>query len=149
MVYILDTNILLHILRGDSRVSPQLTQFNLYHPDTYALVSIVTIGELLSIAQQNHWGASKFRQLETLIKAFKAVPVDKRVLLDIYAELDTFSKGKHLTKSLPPEITARKMGKNDLWIAATANLFNATLITADNDFDHLKDIFINLHKIII
>jgi hypothetical protein len=52
---------LLHILHADSRASPQLTQFNLYHPDTYALVSIVTIGEILSIAQQNHWGASKMR----------------------------------------------------------------------------------------
>jgi predicted nucleic acid-binding protein len=45
--------------------------------------------------------------------------------------------------------TARKMGKNDLWIAATAHLLNATLITTDNDFDHLKDAFIKLHKIVL
>jgi predicted nucleic acid-binding protein len=149
MVYILDTNILLQILRGDSRVTPQLTPFNLYHPDTYALISIVTIAELLSIAQQNNWGSSKMRQLETLIKAFKAVPIDKRVLLDLYAAIDTFSKGKHSTKMLPSDTTARKMGKNDLWIAATAHLFNATLITTDKDFDHLNGTFIQVHKIII
>jgi predicted nucleic acid-binding protein len=34
MTYILDTNILLQILRGDTRVMPQLAEFNLYHTDT-------------------------------------------------------------------------------------------------------------------
>lgn len=29
------------------------------------------------------------------------------------------------------------MGKNDLWIAATALYFDEELRTADNDFDHL------------
>jgi tRNA(fMet)-specific endonuclease VapC len=149
MTYILDTNILLQILRGDTRVMPQLAEFNLNHTDTYAFISIVTMGELLSIAQQNNWGSSKLRQLETLVKAFKTIPIDKRVLLDIYADIDTFSKGKHATKSLPLGTTARKMGKNDLWIAATANLLNATLITTDNDFEHLDNLFIKLHKIII
>ena len=29
------------------------------------------------------------------------------------------------------------MGKNDLWIAATAKATGATLLTTDKDFDHL------------
>lgn len=29
------------------------------------------------------------------------------------------------------------MGKNDLWIAATAITYNIPLITTDADFDHL------------
>lgn len=29
------------------------------------------------------------------------------------------------------------MGKNDLWIAATALAEGATILTADQDFDHL------------
>lgn len=29
------------------------------------------------------------------------------------------------------------MGKNDLWIAATAYVTGATLLTTDADFDHL------------
>jgi len=36
------------------------------------------------------------------------------------------------------------MGKNDLWIAATASAFDIRLITTDKDFDHLKDQFIDL-----
>ncbi len=31
------------------------------------------------------------------------------------------------------------MGKNDLWIAATASIYNVQLITTDKDFDHLKE----------
>ncbi len=39
------------------------------------------------------------------------------------------------------------MGKNDLWIAAVAHAAVATLVTTDNDFDHLADQFIALHRI--
>jgi predicted nucleic acid-binding protein len=46
-------------------------------------------------------------------------------------------------------IRARNMGKNDLWIAATTHLLNATLVTTDHDFDHLDPSFIQLHKIMV
>jgi tRNA(fMet)-specific endonuclease VapC len=39
------------------------------------------------------------------------------------------------------------MGKNDLWIAATASVLSATLLTTDKDFDHLKDVFLSLERI--
>ncbi len=35
------------------------------------------------------------------------------------------------------------MGKNDLWIAATANATGALLLTTDKDFDHLDGAFLN------
>jgi hypothetical protein len=38
------------------------------------------------------------------------------------------------------------MGKNDLWIAATAHALNAILLTTDNDFDHLNNIFFEVRK---
>ncbi|MFC6225599.1 type II toxin-antitoxin system VapC family toxin [Hymenobacter artigasi] len=38
---------------------------------------------------------------------------------------------------LPTGMSARNMGKNDLWIAATALFFELELHTADKDFDHL------------
>ena len=34
------------------------------------------------------------------------------------------------------------MGKNDLWIAATAMATGATLLTTDKDFDHLDPTFL-------
>ena len=41
------------------------------------------------------------------------------------------------------------MGKNDIWIAATAQVTDSILVTADSDFDHLEGGFIDLVKITI
>lgn len=38
------------------------------------------------------------------------------------------------------------MGKNDLWIAATAALLGLKLVTTDHDFDHLHDVFFEVQK---
>jgi hypothetical protein len=62
-----------------------------------------------------------------------------------HAEIDAFSQGKLPGKRL--EMSARNMGKNDLWIAATAVVLDATLITTDHDFDHLAKNFVRLAKV--
>ena len=36
------------------------------------------------------------------------------------------------------------MGKNDLWIAAAASVYDLTLITTDKDFDHLNGVFLDV-----
>jgi len=36
------------------------------------------------------------------------------------------------------------VGKNDLWIAATAQVTNSKLVTTDKDFDHLDGVFIDI-----
>ncbi len=65
----------------------------------------------------------------------------------IKAEIDTYSKGKFTERPLPTGLTARKMGKNDLWIAATTYLTKATVITNDNDFDHLNGVYFPVIKL--
>lgn len=35
------------------------------------------------------------------------------------------------------------MGKNDLWIAATAHVLGAHVLTTDKDFDHLAPHFLS------
>lgn len=39
------------------------------------------------------------------------------------------------------------MGKNDLWIAATARLADGILLTTDRDFDHLGSSGIKVERI--
>jgi tRNA(fMet)-specific endonuclease VapC len=39
------------------------------------------------------------------------------------------------------------MGKNDLWIAATTHLAQASLITTDADFDHLNGLYFPVIKL--
>lgn len=58
-----------------------------------------------------------------------------------YAEIDAYSLGRNSVKPLPKGRTARQMGKNDLWIAATASVLKAALLTTDHDFDHLDKVF--------
>lgn len=41
----------------------------------------------------------------------------------------------------------RILGKNDIWIAATAALIGLKLITTDADFNHLNNVFIDVHKV--
>ena len=48
---------------------------------------------------------------------------------------------------MPSHFSARNMGKNDLWIAATASVYNLRLLTTDNDFGHLDSQFLNLAKV--
>ena len=73
------------------------------------------------------------------------IPVKQQDLVQAYADIDQYSQGK--LENVP--FTARNMGKNDLWIAATACVSDATLVTTDPDFDHLQGRFINvIHPVV-
>jgi len=95
----------------------------------------VTIGEIRSIALQNNWGAKRIEFVEQFLKEFVVIDVRYNDLINTYAEIDAFSQGKFARK--PLGTSSRNMGKNDLWIAATAHIMNAQLITMDKDFQHL------------
>ena len=65
-------------------------------------------------------------------------------LIEAYYTIDAFSQGN--LKERPLNSSAKNMGKNDLWIAATAHVAKAELITMDGDFDHLNGEFLTVHK---
>ena len=66
------------------------------------------------------------------------------MLLQAYVQIDSFSQGKNINFDLLKGGSARNMGKNDIWIAATAYSLEARLITTDKDFSHLDPIFIDV-----
>jgi tRNA(fMet)-specific endonuclease VapC len=85
------------------------------------------------------------RRLTTLLDALTCFPVDgSSPLMDAYADIDAYSQGKHRLYPLPAGFSARNMGKNDLWIAATAFLLDIKLLTTDHDFDHLHPHFMEV-----
>jgi tRNA(fMet)-specific endonuclease VapC len=143
MIFLLDTNILVHILRDKRGYFERTFQIN--KPEHKLIISAVTIGELRAFALRNKWGANKKQQMEELIDEFFVVEIHNDAIHNRYAEIDTFSQGKLDGKTL--NMSARNMGKNDLWIAATASVSNATLLSTDNDFDHLNSVFLNVPKI--
>jgi predicted nucleic acid-binding protein len=81
------------------------------------------------------------------LNQFLIIPIEAKDIVDVYAEIDAFSKNKLPNKPLPVGMSARNMGKNDLWIAATAFVTKSTLLTTDDDFDHLDHQFIDVVKL--
>ncbi|MEN9611335.1 MAG: tRNA(fMet)-specific endonuclease VapC [Bacteroidota bacterium] len=148
MRYVLDTNILLHAMRNETFRKNLIHNYRLFQSPNQTILSAVSVGEIYSLALRNRWGEVRLNQLLRFLQKFTTVPVtDDPTFIEIYAEIDVFSQSHHPT--LPLTTTARKMGKNDLWIATTAALFNATLITTDQDFTHLKDVFIDLETLTV
>lgn len=60
--------------------------------------------------------------------------------------MDAYSKHKDSVRKYPKGYSSIKVGKNDLWIAATAQVTNSKLVTTDRDFDHLDGVFIDVIK---
>lgn len=139
--YVLDTNVFVGYVR-DTSYSRYIDQRHApLERNNIALVSAVTKGELYSIAYQFDWGTRKKEQLQRKLNSVSVIPLQSGDLIDHYAEIDAYSQnalpGREMNES------DRNMGKNDVWIAATASVVGATLITTDDDFDHLDGEFLN------
>jgi len=143
--FLLDTNILVHLVRNESFKNRFEQTFDLLTSNK--LISAVTQGELLSLSLQLNWGTNKQQRLHSLLNDLVVYPIRVQSILKAYSEIDAYSQGKLSSKPLPPRMTARNMGKNDIWIAATAHVTKATLLTTDKDFDHLAGTFIDLQYI--
>lgn len=142
-----DTNILLMYVRESETVQEIERRFNAFSESNRATISVVTSGEIKSIALRNKWGSKKKKKLKSLISRFIVIDLNFEEVIDRYAEIDAFSQGRLDNKSLL--MSSRNMGKNDLRIAATASVLDATLLTTDNDFDHLHKEYFEVEKISI
>ena len=124
--YLLDTNVLVHFVRG-SLVWDQIRTTHqplLVTPTPqYCLVSE---GEIRSLALQWKWGTKKLEQMEFCLGFFQTQSIDHPKIIRSYAAIDAYC-----------ESIGQSLGKNDLWIAATAAVIGATLLTTDRDFDRL------------
>ena len=145
MNYFLDTNLVLIYLRNN-RLSRRIEQdLNLLSGEHNLIISVVSVGELKSIAKQNKWGKRKIENMLYTLSDFLIADVNTADILERYAEIDAYSQGKLQGKK--GNFTSRNMGKNDLWIAATASVYDIVLLTTDNDFQHLKGAYLQLQII--
>ncbi len=145
MRYILDTTILIIYIREKELRNQIEEKYNLFSSPNIPIVSVVSAGELYSMAKQNKWGIQKITAIETLLKEVVIIDLHFAPLIELYAQIDAYSQGK--LENMPLNDSARNMGKNDLWIAATSAMTKAKLLTTDNDFDHLNKVFIDVVKI--
>lgn len=142
--FLLDTGIILGYVRAAGYAEYVEKKFALFAPPNIPLVSIVNRGEIYSLAIQFAWGAKKIQLLEELLKKLPVIDISNDRIIREYAEIDAYSLAKNLARPLPAGQTARTMGKNDLWIAATASVAKATLLTTDKDFNHLDGGFLSV-----
>lgn len=142
MKYLLDTNIVLIYLRDQHTKKDIEDQFAPFDTKNIPIVSVVSLGEIESIALRNKWGEKRLVALEKFFSKCVIADINSKDVIQRYGEIDAFSQGKLENK--PLNNTARNMGKNDLWIAATASVTNSKLLTSDKDFSHLDQSYLDL-----
>jgi tRNA(fMet)-specific endonuclease VapC len=131
-LYLLDTNSLVHLVRGDAVWARVRAKYQPLVIDPRPIISVVTAGELRSLALQFNWKARKTDEMEFYLGYLKRVSIDDPDIIRAYAVIDA-----HRERSGQP------IGKNDAWIAATASVTGAHLLTTDRDFDGLDPIFLS------
>lgn len=89
------------------------------------LICIVTVGELLAFAKRNNWGQAKADNLMNLLRELVVVDIRSKDVLERYAEFSVLLD------------TLGRIPQNDVWIAATASVSKALILTCDKDFDRL------------
>jgi tRNA(fMet)-specific endonuclease VapC len=125
-LFILDTNILVHLIRDSPIGRLVARQFDLLNPYSTQLISVVTAGEIRALAKKRCWGLRRIEALKDLVRELVVLPLGSEPVLSTYAEIDC-----HLQKA------GLHMGQNYMWIAATAAAAKAHLLTTDKDFDPL------------
>ncbi|OWP61451.1 hypothetical protein CDA63_19315 [Hymenobacter amundsenii] len=130
---VFDTNIVIAHLRRQQQLPLR------------AVLPFAVVGELEAFALKADWGYQKVAFLRQLLERYPLVGFVPE-LASLYARLDAYSQGRLRGQPLPSGLSARNMGKNDLWIAATALYLDLPLHTTDNDFDHLPPLGLVLVK---
>jgi tRNA(fMet)-specific endonuclease VapC len=142
--FVLDTGVILGYIRAAGYADYIEKKYAPFTPPNIPLISVVSKGEIYSLAKQFGWAGGKLKALEELLRKLPTVDVSHDQIIQRYAEIDAFSLGRDKTRPLPSGQTARVMGKNDLWIAATASVVDAALLAIDRDFDHLSSVFLDV-----
>lgn len=125
--YLLDTDILLLLLRGQGIGTAIDLKYQLTEQPFKPLISVVSVGESLAFAGQIGWSRRKVAALRRLLANFVWVDANRLDVLHAYAEIANSWRCKD------------PIPQNDMWIAATASATGATLLTTEPRFARLSD----------
>jgi len=131
---VLDTSVIIPILRGNEGL---LQYVEVHYPanEFERILCFASKAEPSSMMLRRKWGKLKRQNADDFFEG-----VDRIIrevtdeMIDAYAELEAYSLNQHPTIKKPEGESAYKIGKNDLWIAATAQVEKARLFTADRGF---------------
>ena len=140
MIYLIDTNHCSRIIFGETNLIQQLE----LHSEAGVATSVIVRGELLYMAAKSQQTAANIQQVNAFLNKIDLYPINLSIS-DIYGDL----KGKLINTFGPKEKAERRkfniqtlgFGDNDLWIAATAINYNLTIVSTDNDFRRIQQVY--------
>ena len=125
MIYLLDTNAISAVMRADSRMATWLSSIGV---DDRVVICTITRGEILFGLERLAPGRRRTELEGKAGKLFAILPCEPipAAAGDRYANV----KVSQQRRGLP-------LDENDLWIAATALVLDATLVSRDSDFQSI------------
>ena len=146
MDYLLDSNIII-IYSRDNNISNLIEQqYQLFSDDNHRLfISVVSLGEINAIIKKLKLGVKRKDNIQRILSSLNVIGINFAEIIEKYGDIDAYSQGK--LPNNKGKFTARNMGKNDLWIAATSSAYDLVLLTADKDFEHLDNEYLTLEYI--
>lgn len=118
MSYLLDTNAIIAFLKGDIKVSQKLSA------EKELFVSCVSVGEMYYGANNSFQKDKNIALYDSFFETCKILSIDSKVAAS-YGELRFYLK-----------TIGRPIPENDIWIAATAQVFSLSILTFDKDFSY-------------
>jgi len=142
MDYLLDSNIILIYCRNDKVARALESRYRIFSGDNRLGISIVSKGEIEASILKAGLGEKRKQRIKELMSRLTEFGINFEEVIKKYAQIDAYSQGK--SEKSKGKFSSRNMGKNDIWIAATASVFDLKLVTTDKDFDHLEKEYIDL-----
>lgn len=139
MMYLLDTNHCSRIIGGDRTLTQQLQ----IHLSDGVATSVIVRGELRYMVQKSQRQAENLQVINAFLQSISLYPINGAVA-DVYGRLkgDIVNQLGPKDKAQRRKTTIQGLGfsDNDLWIAATAQHYDLTIVSADQDFQRLQSI---------
>jgi predicted nucleic acid-binding protein len=159
--YLFDTNMLIGLERfrkDESKVGDGLKTFLrqiLLNENVNIALSVISLAEIVVLMDydKDHWKEPRTKSMIDIVSQMRLLPLSNNLIqhyinLDLYArerKVSVFNKRDNTHYLIQKTATnhkpqPHKLGKNDLWIAATACEHDCCLVTSDKkDFRHLLD----------
>lgn len=122
---LLDTSVLLHWLRGKGQARVLDDRYQLSQRHFRPLICEVSLGELLAFSRNPQWSEKQHKAFLNVRKHVVSVDISEDRVMEAYADVSTLAKRNNWPIF---------HGKNDLWIAASAFVSQAHLLTMDKGF---------------
>lgn len=129
-LFLLDTNVLLALIRGRELGSRIDARFGLRSSPVKPLACIVSHGELWALAAVNRWNDARREEIRAMLENVVTLGISDSEVIDAYVEV--YSVLRRV-----PSGSRTNSGENDMWIAAASRAASAILLTTDRHFDPL------------